>query len=162
VPNPGDERKSLAPPPPRLRRQGPLDAGPFAADVASFELHLAAENKSAGTIRIYTEAPRWFASAYLLPETDKTRWEQVNTQELNGWSSPQMLARYGASARSARAQRTYDRIMTDNPYPPRASDSPLPPCAIAQRTPARDPPNCSCAATLVVEGVAANVLERAI
>jgi hypothetical protein len=35
--------------------------------------------------------------------------------ELNGWSSPQMLARYGASARSARARRTYDRIMTDNP-----------------------------------------------
>jgi hypothetical protein len=26
-----------------------------------------------------------------------------------------MLARYGASARSARARRTYDRIMTDNP-----------------------------------------------
>jgi integrase len=35
--------------------------------------------------------------------------------ELNSWSSPQMLARYGASARSARARRTYDRIMTDNP-----------------------------------------------
>jgi site-specific recombinase XerD len=33
--------------------------------------------------------------------------------ELNGWSSPQMLHRYGASARSARARRTYDRIMTD-------------------------------------------------
>jgi hypothetical protein len=28
--------------------------------------------------------------------------------ELNGWSSPQMLRRYGASARSARARRTYD------------------------------------------------------
>jgi integrase/recombinase XerD len=27
--------------------------------------------------------------------------------ELNGWTSPQMLRRYGASAR-----RTYDRIMT--------------------------------------------------
>jgi integrase/recombinase XerD len=35
--------------------------------------------------------------------------------ELNGWSSPQMLTRYGASARSARARRTYDRIMTSNP-----------------------------------------------
>ncbi len=35
--------------------------------------------------------------------------------ELNGWSSPQMLARYGASARSARARRTYDRIMTSTP-----------------------------------------------
>jgi integrase/recombinase XerD len=33
--------------------------------------------------------------------------------ELNGWTSPQMLTRYGASARSARARRTYDRIMTD-------------------------------------------------
>jgi hypothetical protein len=26
--------------------------------------------------------------------------------ELNGWTSPQMLRRYGASARSARARRT--------------------------------------------------------
>jgi hypothetical protein len=31
--------------------------------------------------------------------------------ELNGWSSPQMPRRYGAIARSARARRTYDRIM---------------------------------------------------
>ena len=35
--------------------------------------------------------------------------------ELNGWSSPQMLRRYGASARSARARRSYDRIMEDAP-----------------------------------------------
>ncbi len=35
--------------------------------------------------------------------------------ELNGWSSPQMLLRYGASARAARARRGYDRIMEDNP-----------------------------------------------
>lgn len=34
--------------------------------------------------------------------------------ELNGWSSPQMLLRYGASARAARARRTYDRIMEDD------------------------------------------------
>jgi integrase/recombinase XerD len=33
--------------------------------------------------------------------------------ELNGWSSPQMLRRYGARARSARARRTYDRVMQD-------------------------------------------------
>jgi integrase/recombinase XerD len=31
--------------------------------------------------------------------------------ELNGWSSPQMLLRYGASARGARARRAYDLIM---------------------------------------------------
>jgi integrase/recombinase XerD len=35
--------------------------------------------------------------------------------ELNGWTSPQMLRRYGASARSARARRSYDRVMTDAP-----------------------------------------------
>lgn len=34
--------------------------------------------------------------------------------ELNGWSSPQMLQRYGASARNARARRTYDRIMRND------------------------------------------------
>jgi site-specific recombinase XerD len=33
--------------------------------------------------------------------------------ELNGWSSPQMLARYGRSARSARARRHYDAVMGD-------------------------------------------------
>jgi site-specific recombinase XerD len=35
--------------------------------------------------------------------------------ELNGWTSPQMLRRYGASARSARARRSYDRVMDDTP-----------------------------------------------
>ena len=35
--------------------------------------------------------------------------------ELNGWTSPRMLRRYGASARSARARRSYDRIMADAP-----------------------------------------------
>ena len=34
--------------------------------------------------------------------------------ELNGWSSPQMLRRYGASARAARARRTYGRVMEDD------------------------------------------------
>ncbi len=37
--------------------------------------------------------------------------------ELNGWTSPQMLRRYGASARSARARRSYDRVMKDAPLP---------------------------------------------
>ncbi len=82
---PGDERKTSDSLSPRLRRTGQLDAGLFAADVASFELHLAAENKAAATIRIYTEAPRWFAAAHLLRETDKTRWEQVDTQDVQRW-----------------------------------------------------------------------------
>ena len=38
--------------------------------------------------------------------------------ELSGWTSPQMLTRYGASARGARARRSYDRIMDDS-TPPR-------------------------------------------
>ena len=33
--------------------------------------------------------------------------------QLNGWSSPQMLTWYGASAAGARARRSYDRIMND-------------------------------------------------
>jgi integrase/recombinase XerD len=32
--------------------------------------------------------------------------------EFNGWTSPQMLRRFGASAR---ARRTYDRIMAGSP-----------------------------------------------
>jgi site-specific recombinase XerD len=35
--------------------------------------------------------------------------------ELNGWTSPQMLRRYGASACSARARRSYDRVMESAP-----------------------------------------------
>jgi integrase/recombinase XerD len=31
--------------------------------------------------------------------------------ELNGWSSLQMLRRYGASVRDARARRNYGRVM---------------------------------------------------
>ena len=80
-----DERKTSTIPGPRRRRPGRLDAGPFAADVASFRLHLAAENKAAGTIRIYTEAPLWFAATCLLGETDKTRWGQVDSRDVQLW-----------------------------------------------------------------------------
>jgi site-specific recombinase XerD len=69
----------------REHRPRQLNAGPFTADVASFRLHLAAENKAPGTIRIYTEAPLWFAAAYLLLETENTRWAQVNAQDVQRW-----------------------------------------------------------------------------
>ena len=81
----GDERKTSAVAGRRRRHPGRLKAGPFAGDVASFRLHLAAENKAAGTIRIYTEAPLWFAAAYLLRETGKTRWGQVGSQDVQWW-----------------------------------------------------------------------------
>jgi len=40
---------------------------------------------------------------------------EADLMELNGWTSAQMLTRYGASARAARARRTYDRIMEEEP-----------------------------------------------
>ena len=80
----GNERETSAVPT-RCRRPGRLEAGPFAADVSSFRLHLAAENKAARTIRIYTEAPLWFAAVHLLPGTGKTRWEQVDARDVQRW-----------------------------------------------------------------------------
>src|SRR5580692_857164 len=80
-----DERETTAVANRGRRRSKQLDAGPFAADVASFRLHLAAENKAGGTIRIYTEAPLWFAAAHLLRETGKSRWEQVDAQDVQRW-----------------------------------------------------------------------------
>jgi integrase/recombinase XerD len=54
-------------------------------DIASFRLHLAAENKAAGTIRICTDAACWFSASHLLTETDKTRWEQVDAWDVRRW-----------------------------------------------------------------------------
>lgn len=81
----GNERKTSAVPGSHRRRPRRLEAGPFAGDVASFRLHLSAENKAAGTIRIYTEAPLWFAAAHLLGETGKTQWGQVDSQDVQRW-----------------------------------------------------------------------------
>jgi integrase/recombinase XerD len=69
-----------------VHRPKQLEAGPFAADVASFRLHLAAENKAAGTVRTYTEAALSFAAVQLLRETDKTRWELVSGQDVQRWT----------------------------------------------------------------------------
>ena len=82
---PGEERKTSVTRSRAVRSPGQLDAGPFAADIASFRLHLAAENKAAGTIRIYTGAVRWFAASHLLAETDKTRWGQVGAADVRRW-----------------------------------------------------------------------------
>jgi hypothetical protein len=85
VPSPVEERKTSIPPSRRAQHPGQLDAGPFAVDIASFRLHLAAENKAAGTIRIYTDAACWFSASHLLTETDKTRWEQVDASDVRRW-----------------------------------------------------------------------------
>lgn len=52
---------------------------------------------------------------HLFRHTFSHRWldaggAEGDLMELNGWSSPQMLRRYGRSARSARARRAYDRV----------------------------------------------------
>jgi len=89
----GEERKTSGPLQERVRRAGPLDAGPFAADIASFRLHLAAENKAAATIRTYTDAACWFAACHLLAEAGKTRWEQVDVADVRRWTV-WLLGRY--------------------------------------------------------------------
>jgi integrase/recombinase XerD len=45
----------------------------------------------------------------LQPYLAGPRRQRRDLMELNGWSSPQMLRRYGASARSARARRRNTR-----------------------------------------------------
>jgi hypothetical protein len=54
-PEPQEERKTMTVPPPRPRRRKPLDAGPFAPEIGSFRLNLAAEGKAA---RRYGPTPK--------------------------------------------------------------------------------------------------------
>jgi site-specific recombinase XerD len=86
VPDPGDQSKTLLPPRRRPRVRKDLDAGPLEAEVQSFALHMAAEGKAPRTIRTYTEAVRWFAAAYVLPETGKRRWDEVDKADLRRWT----------------------------------------------------------------------------
>ena len=69
---------------PRPRQPKQLDAGIFQAEISSFALRLAAEGKAAKTIRIYTEAVRWFAAA-LPRQASRANWEQVGSQDIQQW-----------------------------------------------------------------------------
>jgi hypothetical protein len=80
----------------RVPQPKQLNAGPFAANIGSFRLHLAAEAKAPRTIRNYTGAVHWFAAAHLLLETGKTRWEQVDRQDIERWMV-YLLGRYSAA-----------------------------------------------------------------
>ncbi|MGZ4434662.1 MAG: hypothetical protein ACXVW7_13695, partial [Trebonia sp.] len=93
MPGPWVENKTLVLRRQSVHRRKQLEAGPFAADVASFGLHLTAENKAAGTVRTYTEAALWFAAAHLLRETGKTRWGQVGAGDVQRWTV-RLLASY--------------------------------------------------------------------
>ena len=96
--------------PPRPGRPGRLDAGAFGADIGSFRLHLAAEGKAARTVQGYTGALRWFAVGYLLGQAGKTRWEQVDRQDIQQ-GMVQLLHRYSGAYASIqfRALRQFFR-----------------------------------------------------
>ena len=93
---PQEERKTMTIPPPRPRRRKALDAGPFAPEIGSFRLHLAAEGKAARTVQGYTSAVRWFAAGYLLRQAGKTSWEQVDARDVQQWIT-QLLGRYSGA-----------------------------------------------------------------
>ena len=83
-------------PRPRTRQPKQLDAGILQAEISSFRLHLAAGNKSAKTIRTYTEAVQWFAAAYLLGQASRASWEQVDGRDMQQWMS-WLLDRYSSA-----------------------------------------------------------------
>jgi site-specific recombinase XerC len=121
VPGPGDQSKTMLPPRRRPRVPKDMDAGPLEAEVHSFALHLAAEGKAPRTIRTYTEAVRWFAAAYVLPETGKRRWEEVDKADLRRWTV-RLLGEYSTAygGNQFRAIRRFLRwlaIEDDRPDP---------------------------------------------
>ena len=111
---PQEERKTMTVPQPRPRRRKPLDAGPFAPEIGSFRLHLAAEGKAAKTVRTYTEAVAWFAAAHLIPRTSCTRWEQVSGHDVQRWLV-HLLTRYSDAYASNqfRALQQFFRWLAD-------------------------------------------------
>ena len=91
--DPREERKTMAVPEPRSRPRKQLDAAMFQPEIGSFRLHLAAEGKAAKTIRNYVEAVQWFAAACLRRQTLRTKWEQVDGQDIERWMV-HLLGRY--------------------------------------------------------------------
>jgi hypothetical protein len=64
--------------------------------------------------------PQWATSASADPLVIELEGSRYSNASIRGYfggvaGSPQMLRLYGASARSARARRTYDRIMDTSP-----------------------------------------------
>ena len=132
----GDERKTIVGGRRRSSHPKQLDAGPFEAEVGSFWLHLAAEGKAGRTLDTYTKAVRWFAAAHLVQQTDKTRWEQVDRQDLQRWTV-RLLGEYSAAYASNqfRAVRLFLRwlaVEEDRPDPvaglraPKLAPGPVP------------------------------------
>jgi integrase/recombinase XerD len=104
-----DDRPATTPAPAQA-----LDAGPFAPEIGSFRLHLAAEGKAPKTVRTYTEAVAWFAAAHLIPCTNWTRWEQVSSHDVQRWMV-RLLTRYSDAYASNqfRALQQFFRWLAD-------------------------------------------------
>ena len=83
-------------PPLRYWQPKQLDAGTFRAEISSFRLYLAAEGKSARTVRTYTEAVEWFAAAYLREQASLVAWDQVGGRDIQRWMA-WLLARYSSA-----------------------------------------------------------------
>ncbi len=111
-------------PRPRTRQPKQLDAGILQAEISSFRLHLAAGNKSAKTIRTYTEAVQWFAAAYLLGQASRASWEQVDGRDIQQWMS-WLLDRYSsayASNQYRALQQFFRWLAAEDDCPTRRKD----------------------------------------
>ena len=89
---------------------------------------MAAEGKAPRTIRTYTEAVRWFATAYVLPETGKRSWQEVDKADLKRWTV-RLLAEYSTAygGNQFRAIRRFLRwlaVEDDRPDPVRGLRAP--------------------------------------
>jgi len=97
-----------------------LDAGPLQPMIGSFELHLRAEKKSPKTIRTYTEAARWLAAEYLIPNGIKL-WADVRTRHVQEWTIT-LLDRYSdsyANNQFRAIQQFFKWHATEDPDEPR-------------------------------------------
>jgi hypothetical protein len=109
------ERETTAAPERRRRCPKQLDAGPLAADAQAYrsQLWLGINNRgpmtASGIYQVIARRgrecgievfPHWFRHHFSHTWLDRGGAEG-DLMELNGWTSPQMLRRYGASARSA-------------------------------------------------------------
>jgi site-specific recombinase XerC len=114
VAEPQEERKTMAITQPRPRRVKTLDAGPFAPEIGSFRLHLAAEGKAPKTVRTYVEAVAWFAAAHLIERTRCTRWDEVSCHDVQRWLI-YLLTRYSDAYASNqfRALQQFFRWLAD-------------------------------------------------
>ena len=119
---------------PRQPKQ--MDAGPFLPEIRSFRLHLAAQGKSAKTIRTYSDAAAWFAAAHLLRRACKSTWRQADRRDVQQWMA-WLLGRYSdsyASNQYRALQQFFKWLAAEDELPdpmaglqpPHVADKPVP------------------------------------